>query len=456
MNRIMIAGTHSGCGKTTVTCGILQALVNRKIKTSAFKCGPDYIDPIFHRKIIGINSGNLDGYFCNKDTLNYLLSKCDSDCAVIEGVMGYYDGAGKLYSSFKTAEDTDTPVIIVIDSKGMSNSIGAVMQGFLTYEQPNKIVGFIFNRLPESLVGMAEELCKKYNTEYFGRMPFDENVSIESRHLGLIINQKTVDYRQKMQLLSELAEQFIDIDKILIYSQKTETLKFEMPNLRKIVNNNVKIAVAEDEAFCFLYRENIEVLENLGCEIVKFSPLKDKSLPKEISGIIFPGGYPELYSKELSENHNLKKEIKNKILSGIPVIAECGGFMYLHEALESKDGKFFPMIGIIKGRAFRTKKLQRFGYVKLTSNNDNILCKKGESFPSHEFHYWDSTDIGSDFTAEKASRSTKYACIHANETMYAGYPHLYFYGNINCAMNFVIKCESYWSKNGQNRTNKTS
>ena len=236
MNRIMIAGTHSGCGKTTVTCGILQALVNRKIKTSAFKCGPDYIDPIFHRKIIGINSGNLDGYFCNKDTLNYLLSKCDSDCAVIEGVMGYYDGAGKLYSSFKTAEDTDTPVIIVIDSKGMSNSIGAVMQGFLTYEQPNKIVGFIFNRLPESLVGMAKELCKKYNTEYFGRMPFDENVSIESRHLGLIINQKTVDYRQKMQLLSELAEQFIDIDKILIYSQKTETLKFEMPNLRKIVN----------------------------------------------------------------------------------------------------------------------------------------------------------------------------------------------------------------------------
>ena len=314
MNRIMIAGTHSGCGKTTVTCGILQALVNRKIKTSAFKCGPDYIDPIFHRKIIGINSGNLDGYFCNKDTLNYLLSKCDSDCAVIEGVMGYYDGAGKLYSSFKTAEDTDTPVIIVIDSKGMSNSIGAVMQGFLTYEQPNKIVGFIFNRLPESLVGMAKELCKKYNTEYFGRMPFDENVSIESRHLGLIINQKTVDYRQKMQLLSELAEQFIDIDKILIYSQKTETLRFEMPNLRKIVNNNVKIAVAEDEAFCFLYRENIEVLENLGCEIVKFSPLKDKSLPKEISGIIFPGGYPELYSKELSENHNLKKEIKNKIL----------------------------------------------------------------------------------------------------------------------------------------------
>lgn len=443
MNRIMIAGTNSGCGKTTVTCAVLQALVNRGMKPSSFKCGPDYIDPMFHSKIIGINSRNLDSVFCDKNTLNFLLNRTAWEMSVIEGVMGYYDGVDDKHSSCQVALETKTPVIIVIDCKGMSMSIGAVMKGFLSFKTPNNICGFIFNRLPESLIDMAKNLCDEMNVEYLGRFPFSKDCTIESRHLGLVSDMKIDELKLKMQKLSELAEENLLIDKIIDIAKTAEVSEFIDVVVDKLTDKPLRIAVASDDAFCFCYEDNLDLLRELGCEIVRFSPVHDKCLPENIGGLILVGGYPELYAERLSENKSMLLDIKNKIMAGLPTVAECGGFMYLNKYIESDDGKTYDMVGVVDGKAYKTDRLRRFGYVSLTAEKDNLLCKKGESIKAHEFHYWDSTDCGNGFEAVKVSNGLKYSCVHSSENLYAGFPHLYFYSNPKMAENFVKRCKKW-------------
>ena len=447
MSRIMISGTHSGCGKTTVTLALLKALTETNIKVDSFKCGPDYIDPIFHSRIIGTPSHNLDSWFCGGDTLNYLLQSSDREMSLIEGVMGFYDGVGKSFSSCDTALAVKTPVVLVVDSKGMSGSLGAVMKGFLTYRNPNNIVGFIFNRLPESLVETAKALCEEFNTLYLGHLPFDKELIIESRHLGLAADSDIALLKAKIDSLARLAGENILIDKIIELSKKTAVLTGIDP-LKNKPNHKAKIAVSKDEAFSFLYRDNLDFLRRSGCEVEFFSPLHDRCLPENINGMILVGGYPELYAKRLSENKSMLADIKNKISSGVPTIAECGGFMYLHESFENADGKFFPGVGAVSGRCFKTDRLQRFGYVTLTSKNDNLLCKKGQALKAHEFHYWDSDSCGEDFAAAKANGSASYSCVHCDHSSYFGFPHLYFYANVQAVENFIIKCEEYGKKNG--------
>lgn len=449
MKRIIIGGTHSGCGKTTVTCAVLQALCNRRMKVASFKCGPDYIDPMFHEKIIGTNAHNLDSFFCDDNTPKYLLNENsrNADISVIEGVMGFYDGVNGRGSAASVSEITDTKAIVVIDCKGQSQSIGAVMKGFLTYRK-NNIIGFIFNRLSEKLVPMAKELCEELNTHYLGFMPVNKN-TIESRHLGLVTADEISDIKEKMQSLSDLAEKYILLDKITELSE-SESLDFTSPEIKKhSFKRPPVIAVARDKAFCFLYSDNIELLKKIGCEIRYFSPLSDEKIP-EADGLILCGGYPELYAKELSENKSMLSDIKRKINSGMPTIAECGGFMYLHNELENAGGSIYKMAGVIDGKVFKTERLQRFGYVTMTAEQDNLLCRKSDSFPAHEFHYWDSTFCGESFTAEKAD-GRKWRCVHGNENLYAGFPHLYFYSDIRIAESFVLKCAEYGEIYGQNQ-----
>lgn len=448
MKRIIIGGTNSGCGKTTVTCAILQALVNRNINVASFKCGPDYIDPMFHEKIIGTSSYNLDSFFCNDDKLKYLLceNSRNTDISVIEGVMGFYDGADGRGSAHSVSQITDTPAVIVIDCKGMSDSIGAVMKGFLEYKKPNNILGFIFNRLPQKLAGSAENLCRELGTEYFGFLPVNE-LTFESRHLGLVTANEVSDIKDKMNRLGELAEKNILIDKLIKLLEKPFP-QFVCPQFEKMnFPRKPVIAVAKDSAFCFIYFDNISLLEKLGCEIVYFSPLSDKAVPENADGLILCGGYPELYAKKLSCNADMLADVRRKIEAGMPTIAECGGFMYLHDTMEDADGNVHKMVGVINGKAYKTSKLRHFGYTKMTAERDNMLCKKGDTFPAHEFHYWDSTLCGEDFTAEKSDgRSRK--CAYANENMYAGFPHLYFYSDIKIAENFVRRCLEYGEYNG--------
>lgn len=441
MKRIIIGGTNSGCGKTTVTCAVLQALVNRKMRVASFKCGPDYIDPMFHEKIIGASAFNLDSFFCDDNTLKYLLCENGSsaDISVIEGVMGFYDGANGRGSAYSVSEITETPAVIVIGCKGMSDSIGAVMKGFLEYKKPNNIVGFIFNQLPEKLAEKAESLCYELGTEYFGSIPKND-LTFESRHLGLVTADEISDIKEKLSRLGELAEKNLKLDKLLEFAERPLP-KFTPPNLPKISERPV-IAVAKDSASCFIYADNILLLQKLGCEIEYFSPLYDKAVPENADGLILCGGYPELYAEKLAQNKSMLENICEKILSGVPTIAECGGFMYLHETLEDSDGNEHKLVGIIDGKAYKTPKLNRFGYVKMTAQNDNLLCKNGEAFPAHEFHYWDSTNCGEAFTAEKTD-GRNWKCAHANENLYAGFPHLYFYSNIETAANFARKCAEF-------------
>lgn len=449
MRRIIIAGTHSGCGKTTVTCAVLAALKARGMKVSAFKCGPDYIDPMFHREIIGVPSHNLDSYFCDDNTLRYLLNEhgSDSDIAVIEGVMGFYDGADGRGSAYSLSEITDTPAVIVIDCRGMSDSIGAVMRGFLDYKRPNNIAGFIFNRLPERLEPLAKRLCDELGTQYFGSMPKSE-ITIESRHLGLVTAGEIENIKSKLAQLGELAEKHICLDEIAGI-QTPGFPDFKAPELPENSGKKPVIAVAKDRAFCFIYDDNIELLKKIGCEIKYFSPLNDSKIPDEADGLYLCGGYPELYSGQLSANAEMLADIREKITGGLPTIAECGGFMYLHDTFEDADGNENKGAGVIHSKCFKTAKLQRFGYVTLTSKNDNILCTSGDKFRAHEFHYFDSCDCGSDFTAEK-SDGRKWDCIHANDALYAGFPHLYFYSDINLAVKYLNICRKYMetAKNG--------
>ena len=449
MRRIIIGGTKSGCGKTTVVCAVLAALKKRGLNVSAFKCGPDYIDPMFHRKVIGVSSHNLDSFFCGRDTILELLNEygSTSDISVIEGVMGFYDGTSG--SAHSLSEITETPAVIVIDCKGMSDSIGAVMSGFLSY-RPNRIAGFIFDRLPEKLIPLAERLCDELGTEYFGCLPKCD-ITIESRHLGLVTADEIADIQLKLESLGELAKRYICLDKIISSCDVPSPVykPLDIP----VFAGNPAVAVARDSAFCFIYQENIELLEKMGCRIKYFSPLTDSEVPAA-DGLILSGGYPELYAKELSANKPMLESVKKCISGGMPTIAECGGFMYLHDELADKSGAMYSMAGVISGRAFPTERLQRFGYITLNANHDNVICGKGGNIRAHEFHYWDSTNCGSGFTAEKRDGRT-WDCCHVSDSLYAGFPHIYFYSDITAAENYVKKCIVYGERNGQDKTDST-
>jgi len=449
MKRIIIAGTHSGCGKTTVTCAVLAALKARGMNVASFKCGPDYIDPMFHREIIGVPSHNLDSFFCDDDTLNYLLHEHtqNADIAVIEGVMGFYDGVDGRGSAYSLSQITNTPAVAVIDCRGMSDSIGAIIRGFLEYKRPNSIVGFIFNRLPERLVPLAQKLCDELGTQYLGCLP-KTDITIESRHLGLVTVSEIEDIKQKLTRLGELAEKHICLDKIIGISVP-ELIGYNAPAFPPKPVNPPVIAVAKDRAFCFIYEDNIELMKKLGCEIQYFSPLEDKKIPENADGLYLCGGYPELYADKLSANEELLSDIREKITRGLPTIAECGGFMYLHDTFTDMEGNEFNGVGVIRGKCFKTAKLQRFGYVTLTAGTDNLICKANEKIKAHEFHYFDSTDCGSDMTARKYD-GREWKCIHANSALYAGFPHLYFYSDIKIAERFVSVCINHKEKNGKN------
>jgi len=436
----MIAGTHSGAGKTTITCAILQALRNRNLDISSFKCGCDYIDPMFHQKIMGVRTCHLDAFFCEKEMLCHLLKTHAGRYNLIEGVMGFYDGLNT--SSCAVAELTDTPVILVLDCKGMSHSLGAVMQGFLHYQKSNHIKGFIFNRLPEKLTSLAQQLCDELHTEYFGFFPTMKN-SFQSRHLGLVTADEINHLQEQLIQLGEQAEKTIQIDKLLTLDAPVPA--FQLPEIQPISGKSPVIAVSKDEAFCFLYPENIELLEKSGCQILYFSPLHDAHLP-DADGLILCGGYPELYADDLAKNQSMKSEIVQKIRAGMPVIAECGGFLYLHQILEDKQNQRFAMANLFQETAFPTPRLQRFGYITMTAKKNNLLCRMGETLRAHEFHYWDSTNPGADFSAVKTD-GRSWECVHADETSYLGFPHLYFYGNLRAADNFVRACQNYQKGN---------
>jgi len=441
MRRVLLAGTHSGCGKTTAALALLSALKARGLSASAFKCGPDYIDPLFHRAALGIPAHNLDPYFCGRDTLRGILSTRGNGLAVIEGVMGYYDGVGPegCFSTYDVACETDTPVILVMDTRGMYASAGAVLRGFTGYRPDTDIRGVLFNRTSAALYKGLKQLAQDAGLLPLGFLPNTPECAIGSRHLGLLTPGELSDIRYTLGRLGELAESCLDMDGILALAASAPAIRETLPVPSPV--SRVRVAVARDAAFSFLYQENLELLEALGCELIYFSPLADEALPESVGGLYLPGGYPELHPEALSKNGPMRRSVREAVENGLPTIAECGGYLYLHAAL---DGA--PMAGAIPAGAYRTGKLQRFGYAELTAEKDNLLCKAGGKIRAHEFHYYTSDDAPAGFRAQKPSGGEPWAAARATDTLYAGFPHLYFYANPVFAEQFVRKAAAYASK----------
>ena len=446
--RLMLAAASSGSGKTTIACAILQALTRMGEHPVSFKCGPDYIDPMFHRQVLGIPSRNLDLFFSDEATAAYLLQKNSENfsLAFIEGVMGYYDGIATTTeaSSWQLAKATQTPVVLVLNCKGMSVSIAAQLGGYLSYQPDSQIKGVILNQVSKSIYPEIKALIEqRYDVAVCGYMPKMSDCSLESRHLGLVTAEEIGDLQQRLEKLGEQAMQTIDLPLLLKIAAQAPAHAVPAVQLPAPNPTPLRIGVARDKAFSFYYADNLELLEQLGAQLVEFSPLHDPQLPDDLDGLLLGGGYPELYADTLSQNRTLMAQIKASLQNGLPCIAECGGFQYLCEQLEGADSKSYPMVGFLPGSSFRTPSLRRFGYVRLTAQKDNLLCKKGEGFAAHEFHYWDSQHCGNGCIAQKPCRRSSWECVVCDENFWAGYPHLYFYANVQMAKNFLNRCNRF-------------
>ena len=439
--RFLLAGTGSGCGKTTVTCAVVQALADRGLRVGAFKCGPDYIDPMFHSRITGAKSANLDGFFFSENTLRYLLAKNsrDRDVSVIEGVMGYYDGAGMTTaraSTWETGRTVGAPAVLAVSARGAALSVLAVIQGFLTLEADSGIRGVILNHCsPMAYQSLAGAIRERFGgrVEPLGFLPPMPECALESRHLGLVTAGEVEGLREKMGLLARQAERTIDLDGLLRLADSAPPLRFDPVELPRY-GERARIAVARDRAFCFYYEDSLGALEEMGAELVRFSPLEDEALPEGIDGLCLGGGYPELCARQLAENKPMRRAVRQALEEGTPCVAECGGFMYLTEAIGGE-----PMVGALPGDCFDRGRLTRFGYVTLRSKADNLLCRAGEEIRGHEFHHWDARQPGDGFTAVKPS-GRSWDCAVATDRLYAGFPHLHFYANLNCARRFYEAC----------------
>jgi cobyrinic acid a,c-diamide synthase len=442
----MFAACNSGGGKTTITCAVLRALKQRGLNPAAFKCGPDYIDPMFHSEVVGVKSRNLDLFMLSEKVCRYLLAKnsADAQIAILEGVMGYYDGLGGstiVASSYHLAAVTNTPVILVVDCRGSSLSLAALIKGFMEFRPDSDIKGVILNNLAAKLYPVYKEMIEREAAvKVVGYFPRLNECTLGSRHLGLITASEVRDLQAKIDILAGQAQNTIDMDMLLTIAQQAPDIEYqEYPIAQRA---DITVAVAKDSAFCFYYQDSLELLERMGAKIQYFSPLVDTTLP-ECDGLILGGGYPELYAEQLAKNTAMRQSIKRALDHGLPCIAECGGFMYLQQSLTDQQGNGYSMVGSLPGEARMTTKLNRFGYVTLVAQEDNLLCRRGEKINAHEFHYADSSANGSSFQAVKPVGGRQWACVQAAENLYAGYPHLHLWGNMDFAASFIDKCQEF-------------
>lgn len=457
--RIMISAPSSNAGKTVITCGLLRALAKRRLKLHAYKCGPDYIDPLFHEKALGIKSRNLDAFFQTTDQMRHFFAAGAKDLAVIEGAMGYFDGLGGISSkasAFDVANRLDAPVILVIDAAGSGLSVCAQLQGFLSFQpEPaagrpgNRIAGVILNGIsPMFYERIKSQLEARFAVAVLGYLPKLDWLSFESRHLGLVLPDEISTVRQQLDRLGEICESSLDIDGIIALARRAvsgKTLPKPAPSSAPApqMPEAVTIGIAKDEAFCFYYQDNLELLTRLGARLVYFSPLHQAHLPAEADGLIFGGGYPELYAPALERNVSIRQEILKAAERRMPILGECGGFLYLQQELAAADGKKYKMAGVLPGSAFGRERLQRFGYITLQSEQDGVYLKQGEEIRGHEFHYWDSDYCGEFALARKPSGKQKWQCMCTAGRVMAGFPHLYYPSNETFARRIIDACRQY-------------
>lgn len=448
----MVAAPSSGSGKTAVTCALLALLARRGLAPCAFKCGPDYIDPMFHRSVLGVESHNVDLFFSSESFLRQHYARhCAGHRAVVcEGVMGFYDGVGgttSQASAWHVAHTLDVPVLLVIRPRGASLTLAAQIRGLCAFREQSHIRGLFLNDCSPMLYrSLAPMLEKETGLPVLGYLPHREEAAFESRHLGLYTAGEIRDLQQRISLLADLLEQNLDFTRFssLFCTPEpvTDSISQEVPAI-------TRLAIASDQAFCFCYEETKEALRAAGAELVPFSPLTDTQLPENIGGLYLSGGYPELYANELAKNEPMLYAIRKAVENGMPTVAECGGFLYLGQHLEGSDGISYPMAGVLPGDGVRKEKLTRFGYAFLTSQSDSLLFSAGEQIPVHEFHYWDSTENGAAFLAQKPVTGRSWSCGFATPTLYAGFPHLYGAGYPQWVRRFTHAASEYQKRQGK-------
>jgi len=532
----MIAATGSGCGKTTITCGLLKALLNKGLNTKSYKCGPDYIDPMFHKAVLGIESENLDLFLSTREEINEIFYGNDSkEVQVVEGVMGLFDGINSLSnegSSYDLACKLDIPVVLVVNAHGMGRSLLAIIRGFKAMDEDNRIKAVILNQISpmyfDTIVQVIEE---ELGITVLGYFPKLTDCSLESRYLGLKMPNEIEKLENDIAKAAGIIADTINIEKLLEISKvdenavksrleggygcndwhgqcgrcsefdecdecgernkcsefnksgecnKSGEFKDEVvcSDNNKEPFSKIRIGIARDEAFCFVYEANLRLLRKLGAELVEFSPMRDTKLPDNIDGLILGGGYPELHAQVLSDNAAMRSKLKQAIDSGLPSLAECGGFMYLHDSI-CVEGQNYPMVGAIEGNCSKKDKLVRFGYLTIYEKsgsfidgkyllregdeglngidapncNDKTACDNGikgheelkgnYGIKGHEFHYYDSTNNGADAVSQKPNGNRSWEAAHITDNHWWGFAHLYYPSNIAFAKSFVDKCKKW-------------
>ncbi len=447
MIEVLIAAPGSGSGKTIVTCALLAALQRRGYRPCAFKCGPDYIDPMFHRAVLGVESRNLDLFLADETAVQTLYAQtcAGHGAAIIEAAMGFYDGLGgstDRASGWQVADTLDLPVLLVVRPRGTSLTLAAQIRGLQAFRQPSRIAGLLLNDCSPALADRLLPLLERETgLPVVGCLPHLEEAALAHRHLGLYTAGEVDDLSVRLDRIARQLDQNLDWDRFFArFGQRADRPR-GLP--RQGCKREVPIAVARDDAFCFTYPETLETLEAAGAELRFFSPLRDPCLPDRACGLYLPGGYPELYASRLAENTEMRTAVRKAVQGGIPTVAECGGFLYLGRTLQGADGLCYPMAGCLPGDAVRTDHLVRFGYAELAADRDSLLFRAGERVPVHEFHYWDSSETGGDLTAHKPLTGRTWRCGFAGATLYAAFPHLYFAGRPALARRFVQAAEVY-------------
>ena len=441
LNRVMLTAVKSGSGKTTITTALLNYFNIHNFNIAAFKCGPDYIDPMFHERVLNIPSMNLDPHFCDEKALKKILINSEHEYALIEGAMGIYDGFGgvnKEGSAYDVAVKTGSPIVLIVDAKGGANTLISVIKGILSDDENNMIKGLILNRVSKSFyLSFAPQIEERTGCKCIGYLEELADVSFESRHLGLKLPSEISDYKDKIDVITKAIETTIDVNALIEIMHHSAPLNGKVED-KKVYKTSrpLRIAVAKDEVFCFYYKENIDAFIKRGVEVLYFSPLHDKILPRNVDGILLGGGYPELKLKELSQNESMRMSINEAISDGMPSLAECGGFMYLLDEIIGTDNIAYKMCGVIDGEAYNTGKLSRFGYI-------DLKLPDGKSIKAHEFHYYDSDNNGNDCLAKKISGSREWKCVHLGDNHLWGFPHLYYPSCEELIDEFVVKMEQY-------------
>lgn len=422
----LIGGVKSGSGKTLVTLGLMAALCKRFHSVQPFKCGPDYIDPTLHQLVTGKPSSNLDIKMCGENFCRQTFEEklLPADIGVIEGVMGLFDGGDG--SSASLAKSLNIPVILVIDVRSAAESIAAVLHGFETYDAGLNIAGVIFNFIGSARhkALIENEVKKRCKTRILGFLPREEHFSIPSRHLGLHMGEE-LKQQLNQDKIAQLIETYIDIDMLLQLCEcNTKKAKVDAKPVLPPQYKSVRLAVARDEAFCFYYQDNLDMLTRAGIEICYFSPLHDSTLPENIQGIYLGGGYPELYAKHLSANKLLIEQLRRFSRNGGFIYGECGGYMYLCNRIVDKEGRGYPMVGLFQASIRMDKKLRKLGYREIQLCSTCLLGEKGEVLYGHEFHYSDEDPDASQFPPLFEDANEVHGAINGN--CIGSYVHLHF------------------------------